>query len=92
MKEARAARVQAADALAADPYDPAAVSAALDRARTAEAATRASLENAVVDFAGDLKPEERAVIAKALRDPHGRRYRRGGFDRGPKPDAAPPKD
>lgn len=92
MKEARAARAEAAAALSAESYDPASVSAALDRARSAEAATRASLENAVVDFARDLKPEERAVIASALRDPHGRRHGgRGGPDRGSKPDASAPK-
>ena len=92
MKAARAARAEAAKALAADPYDPSAVTAALDRARSEEAATRATLENTVVDFARDLKPEERALIAQALWEPHGRRHGgREGFDRDRKPDAATPK-
>ena len=88
MKAARAARAEAAKALAADPYDPVAVTAALDRARSEEAATRATLENAVVDFARDLKPAERAVIAQALREPHGRRHGRRAEQ---KPDALTPK-
>lgn len=67
MMEARAARTEAAKVLAAPQYDPAAASVALARARAADDATRAALENAVVDFARTLKPEERRVIAQSLR-------------------------
>jgi uncharacterized membrane protein len=81
LKEARAARAEAAKAMAADPYDPAAVSAALARARVEEAATRATLESAVVDFARDIGPKDRAIIADALRKPTG--GRRGGHASGP---------
>ena len=79
MMEARAARTEAAKALTAAQYDPAAVSAALARARAADDATRAALENAVVEFARTLKPEERRVIAQSLR---GGRDRDRDRDRG----------
>ena len=87
LKAARAARTEAAEALGREPYDPAAVSAALGRARSEEAASRASLENAIIDFARELKPEERAIIADALRKPSGplgRGGRRDGSRGGPK--------
>ena len=67
MQEAREARAEAARALSAPQYDPKAAADALARAREAEMATRASLENAVVDFSRNLDQEQRRLIAKTLR-------------------------
>lgn len=67
MTVARQARTEAANALAAPQYDPAVTAAALARARTADDTMRAALENSVVDFARDLKVEERKVLAEGLR-------------------------
>ncbi|HEX8234199.1 MAG TPA: periplasmic heavy metal sensor [Caulobacteraceae bacterium] len=67
LKAARAARREAAAALAADPVRRADALAALDRARAAETRARASLETAVVDFAQQLTPPERQALSGVLR-------------------------
>lgn len=76
---------------AADPFDAAATKAALARARTADQATRERLENAVVDIAGALPPDQRRAVFRALAEPPGPgrgRFGPGG-PAGP-PGAAPP--
>ncbi|MGC1302504.1 MAG: periplasmic heavy metal sensor, partial [Caulobacteraceae bacterium] len=47
-------------------FDPAAVNAALSRARDADFALRAKLESTIVDFARDLPQAERQDMARAL--------------------------
>lgn len=97
MQEARDARREAIAAMTAEPYDAAAASAALARARESETAMRASLENAVVDFSRNLDQEQRRVIAESLRGgpPGGRDRGRGDRDgerRGPPEGYGPPKE
>ncbi|RUV23550.1 periplasmic heavy metal sensor [Mesorhizobium sp. M7A.F.Ca.MR.228.00.0.0] len=60
------ARQQAADLLQQPVMDEAAVSAALERARNADATVRTRLEQAIVDFAANTSPENRSVLAQAL--------------------------
>lgn len=71
---ARDAKVQAADLLAQPRVNPAAVLAALDRARAADIAVRAAVERRAVAFAVTLPPAERTRMAAAMR----RRAARGG--------------
>jgi uncharacterized membrane protein len=66
-KAAREARVEAADLLSAPKLDRAALSAAMGRARTAEASARAETEEAVIDVAVGLDQTDRAAIAEAIR-------------------------
>lgn len=60
------ARQQAADLLQQPAMDEAAVSAALERARNADATVRTRLEQAIVDFAANTSLENRSVLAQAL--------------------------
>lgn len=60
------ARQQAADLLQQPVMDEAAVSAALERARNADATVRTRLEQAIVDFAANTPLENRSVLAQAL--------------------------
>jgi uncharacterized membrane protein len=60
------ARQQAADLLQQPVIDKAAVSAALERARNADATVRTRLEQAIVDFAANTSLENRSVLAQAL--------------------------
>ncbi|MER9933653.1 MAG: periplasmic heavy metal sensor [Mesorhizobium sp.] len=60
------ARQQAADLLQQPVMDEAAVSAALERARNADATVRTRLEQAIVDFAANTSLENRSVLAQAL--------------------------
>lgn len=64
--EARRARRAAWLSLSAEGFDPAAVAAALQRARTLEFAARGDVEGRVVAFAATLTPAERAILAKGL--------------------------
>ncbi|WP_116091730.1 periplasmic heavy metal sensor [Sphingomonas crusticola] len=63
----RAARAEAAHLFVQPAYDANAIAAQLDRARTADMALRASLENRVVQFAGTLPQSERQKLAEALK-------------------------
>ena len=63
----RQARRDAVAAMVREPYDPAAVREALARARTEELAARGGFDEAVTAYAARLEPQERAVIAEALR-------------------------
>ncbi|RWO74580.1 MAG: periplasmic heavy metal sensor [Mesorhizobium sp.] len=60
------ARQEAADLLQQPAMDEAAVSAALERARNADATVRTRLEQAIVDFAANTSLENRSVLAQAL--------------------------
>ncbi|RWO44625.1 MAG: periplasmic heavy metal sensor [Mesorhizobium sp.] len=60
------ARQEAADLLQQPVMDEAAVSAALERARNADATVRTRLEQAIVDFAANTSLENRSVLAQAL--------------------------
>jgi uncharacterized membrane protein len=102
LRQARALRKQAWDAVAADPANPQAAQAALAQSRNLELAARGVMDRAVVDFAATLPAPERAKLAEALsrRGPHppggpgggppgGGPWSGGG---GPGPDRGPPPD
>jgi uncharacterized membrane protein len=84
----RRARGEVRAAISAEPYDPAAAVAAMDRARAQEIALRRELDSAVLEFATRLDAEERAALAEAMRR-RGGSWRRGlkGEGRGPGPEA-----
>jgi uncharacterized membrane protein len=63
---ARSGRLDVLHALQAQPFDPAALDAALARTRTADVALRAQLEQAVVQFASDLSFDERAKLIDGM--------------------------
>lgn len=64
--ESRAGRAEAARLLARPTVDQAAVNAALARARTADLALRARLEERAVAFAATLPQAERGALAEGL--------------------------
>lgn len=66
IREARAARQEAARLLAQPSLDGAALAAALARARAADMAVRTGLEASVVRFAAGLPQHERALLVDAL--------------------------
>lgn len=66
IREARAARQEAARLLAEPTLDRAALDAALTRARSADMAVRTGLESSVVRFAGKLPQAERTRLVEAL--------------------------
>lgn len=101
IEQARAARLEAADAFAAPQFDKAAAQAALAKSRAAETAAREKLETGVVEFAAELPADQRQALAQGLRQPPrmpggprgGRRGGMGGpgFGDGQRgPDGPPP--
>lgn len=67
IREARAIKRRAFDAMASGDFDAAKVSAELDRARALEFGARERLERDMVTFSATLPPEERANLAEAMR-------------------------
>jgi uncharacterized membrane protein len=67
MQVARNARREAAALMAGESYDPAAVRAALQRARAEEFAVRQGLDQAIIAFSARLDSEERAAVGQAFR-------------------------
>jgi uncharacterized membrane protein len=67
VREARAIKRRAFDAMASGSFDAEKVAADLDRARMLEVGARARLERDMVVFAATLPPEERANLAEAMR-------------------------
>ena len=63
---AQAGRRDVVAALKAQPFDPAALDAALARTRTADAALRVQIEQAIGGFAAGLSAEERARLVDAM--------------------------
>ena len=63
---ARAGRLDVLHALQAEPFDPAALDAALARTRTADVSLRARLEQTVAQFAADLTPDERIKLIDGM--------------------------
>ena len=76
MRDARDARIAAAQALTAEPFDADAVREALARRRETRAAIEAHVEDVIVEIAGELDPETRErALREARRGPAGE----GGF-------------
>ncbi len=70
-----------ADAIQADPYDPAEMAAAFERWRTADAELKSRLQAALADILAILPPERRAALANELMEKAARqRLRRQGQD------------
>lgn len=67
VREARAIKRRAFDAMTSGDFDAAKVAADLDRARALEFGARARLERDMVAFAATLPAEERANLAEAMR-------------------------
>jgi uncharacterized membrane protein len=66
LREGQAHRRDLVGLIGADDFDRSAVMNALSGARTADAAVRARLETAVVDYAAGLSPADRAVFVRGL--------------------------
>ncbi|MDM7983411.1 MAG: periplasmic heavy metal sensor [Maricaulis sp.] len=89
MREARDARIEAAEILLEEPFDAAAVQAALERRRVTRAAIEAHIEQVIVEIAADLDPQTREQVLREARRGPPRGERRGPprFDRrGPPPE------
>ena len=67
--DARKARREARRLMQAQPFDAAATAAALARARADDLQVRGQLEQAVVDFAARLSPQERARLSAGIMRP-----------------------
>lgn len=66
IRQARAERQAALQALKTMPYDPAVVSQHLAEARTLDGQARTNVEAALANFATSLSVEERAALAEGL--------------------------
>lgn len=87
-KEAGAARREAMRLMSAQTYDAAAVSAALARARDADARARGRIDATLASRLGEFSPQERTLFARVMmRGPGGGRGRGPG---GPPPPPQPP--
>ncbi|PBC09997.1 periplasmic heavy metal sensor [Mesorhizobium sp. WSM3859] len=64
--DGQAARREAANLLQQPTLDTAALAAALERARNADATVRARLEQRILEFAASGSPEDRQLLADAL--------------------------
>ncbi len=67
IRQARAERQAALQALRAVPYDPAVVGQHLGAARTLDGQARTNVEAALANFATSLSVEERAALAEGLK-------------------------
>ncbi len=66
LRESQAQRRELVGLIGAETFDRSAVMSALSRARSADAAVRARLETAIVDYAAGLSPADRAVFVQGL--------------------------
>ena len=73
-QQARALRLGVWRAMQGPAFDPTAAKLALTQARAQTTASRARVEDAVVDFAAKLPADQRAALGRALErvTPHGR--------------------
>jgi uncharacterized membrane protein len=86
-RQAHALRLDVWRAMQTPGFDPAAAKANLAQARTQSTAARASVEDAVADFAAKLPVDQRAALGRALERVTSRA--REGGRRGVAPAAAP---
>jgi uncharacterized membrane protein len=88
LRDARAARKQAAELAGAATFDKAAISADLEKARAAESRAHTEFENGLVDYMQSKPQSTRAVLSRMLLGRGG--MRKGGPGRGPLPDGPRP--
>ena len=86
---AREARRSAVELAGAETFDPAAVSALLDRSRDAELRGRERLERDMITLLGSLDPDYRAALAPALARSGSGGGRGGRGERGPRGEGPP---
>jgi uncharacterized membrane protein len=88
-QDSRAARRQAMEDMTAPTFDRAGAGALMARARADDEKARGQIEDAILDFAAKLAPDERAALAKGMRRGAMQRWmlRKGGH-----PDGAPPPE
>ena len=92
-KAARAARVKASAMIAAPNFDQAGIAALLAEARSHDVRARTRFEDAVIQFAATLTPEERKVLGERLSPlyrPPAPTKREGEGNAETKPAEAPP--
>lgn len=68
LRQARAARVEAARLFVQPRFDADAITARLDQARIVDMTLRANLEHRIIAFAATLPRDQRAKMAEALKD------------------------
>ncbi len=78
---ARAARNEAIEVLAAEPYDQEKLSSALARLNDAEAKARQRVSEFFLMIAGKLTPQERSALSQWWREHQAARHRRHGHDK-----------
>jgi uncharacterized membrane protein len=78
IRESRRLTREALRGLGAEPFDPTAATAALQRARDAERDSRSAMDRRLIAFTAHLPPEDRRAFAEAL----ARGADRGGPPRG----------
>ena len=66
LRDARLVRRDAMARIRTEPFDRAAVSADLARGRADDAAARGQVEEAILNFAATLPPDQRAIFGKGL--------------------------
>ena len=69
LRETRRVTQSAIQGLAAEPFDPAAATLELERARNLELQNRLAMDRRLVAFAATLSPEDRALFAQAMARP-----------------------
>jgi uncharacterized membrane protein len=97
LQVAREARQEATRLMTADPYDAAAVTAALAKGRDADARARARIDATLASRLASLTPQERQMFSRLLMrgpgrgggGPRGPRGGQGGPVQGPPPESAP---
>jgi uncharacterized membrane protein len=77
--DARRARREASRLMMVQPFDKAATLAALNRARADDIQVRTQIEEAVVDFAAKLSPQQRAALSTGLIRPPAPKPPRAGL-------------
>ncbi len=90
LREAGAARREAAQLLFAEPFDAEAAAEAMDRARLARLEVERATERRILTIASELSPEDRQAAFTAAMTIPDRRGPRGPGGPGPRPDRRPP--
>lgn len=79
----RAAELALVEAVRREPFDPAEARARFQAVRVADANMKAALDEALISKLGELTPDERERVARAISEGRSRRHHRrsGGHDK-----------